>query len=263
MDLWKEGFTGRRTVPVEFLWALQIDLGWYVAFWLLAVAGASASSIAIEREKDTWVSLTATPLTAREILRGKVLGAMWNQRGFAAVLIFVYAVSLITGAAHPLGVLASIALLALLTWFVAIVGVYCLAPGLEHLAGDGHRRWRPSPCFNGYPVIVLLWFIGAMGWESSYSVLGAMPSLVAWSMASPETIGRIWATVKAPSMPAPLVILLSCVGFSLLLHLLGDGALPEAAHRPRTRPLVRSAPAPPVPEKEATSKSELAEATAR
>ena len=50
------------------LWAIQIDLAWYAAFWLLAVAGASASCMTIEHEKDTWVSLTATPLTGREIL---------------------------------------------------------------------------------------------------------------------------------------------------------------------------------------------------
>ena len=74
----------------EFVWALQVNLGWYVGFWLLAVAGASASSVTIEREKDTWVSLTATPLTGWEILHAKVMGAIWNQRGFAAVLVFIW-----------------------------------------------------------------------------------------------------------------------------------------------------------------------------
>src|SRR5262249_31531684 len=124
VELAVRGAQARQGLPQGFLWALQVDLGWYVAFWLLAVAGASASSVTIEREKDTWISLTATPLTGREILRGKVLGAMWHQRGFAAVLIFLWTLGLITGAAHPLGVLASIAVVSLLTWFVATVGVY-------------------------------------------------------------------------------------------------------------------------------------------
>ena len=61
-----------------------MDLGWYAAFWLLAVAGASASSVTIERERDTWVSLTATPLTGWEFVRGKLVGAMWNQRAVDA-----------------------------------------------------------------------------------------------------------------------------------------------------------------------------------
>ena len=60
-DLFRVGLEARRYAMGEFLWSLQVDLGWYVGFWLLAVAGASASSVTIEREKDTWVSLTATP----------------------------------------------------------------------------------------------------------------------------------------------------------------------------------------------------------
>ena len=41
---------------------------------------------------------------------------------------------------------------------------------------------------NGYPILVFLWYIGVVNWESSYLVLGAMPSLAAWSMFSPRTV---------------------------------------------------------------------------
>lgn len=43
---------------------------------LLAVVSRSAVSIATERDRDTWLSLLSTPLTAEEILRGKILGAL-------------------------------------------------------------------------------------------------------------------------------------------------------------------------------------------
>ena len=88
-------------VRENLAWALRVDLGWYTALWLLAVAGASASSIAIEREEDTWVSLTSTPLTGWQIVRGKVFGAIWNQRGFAAVLGFIWLLGLLTAALQP------------------------------------------------------------------------------------------------------------------------------------------------------------------
>ena len=88
------------------------------------MAGASASGVTIEREADTWVALTSTPLTGWEILRAKVLGAIWNQRGFAAVLIFLWLFGLVTGVVHPLRVLGSVAIVGVLTWLVAALGVY-------------------------------------------------------------------------------------------------------------------------------------------
>ena len=262
VDTWQRGSAASRSLPADFLWALQVDLGWYAAFWLLAVAGASASSVTIEREKDTWVSLTATPLTAREIVRGKVLGAMWNQRGFAAVLIFLYAVSLITGAADPIGWATSIALLAFLTWFVATVGVYC-----SLRAASTSRAMALTlatlAVFNGYPLIVLFWFFGSVDWGSSYSVLGAMPSYVAWSMASPEMIGRMWAAIKAPHMTSPIMILLSGVGFSLVFIY---WATALSLRRRITRELdhwLDRSPAPEVPVKRPTPERELEDATVR
>ena len=149
-SFWQRGYAARHSLPASFLWALQIDLGWYAAFWLLAVAGASASCMTVEREKDTWVSLTATPLTGREILRGKFIGAIWNQRGFAAVLIFLWALAILTGAAHPLGIVFSIALIVLFTWFVASLGAYA-----SLRASNTSRRWPPrswpSPASTGIP----------------------------------------------------------------------------------------------------------------
>ena len=143
VDFWRLGLAAREFIRNEFLWALQVDLGWYVGFWLLAVAGAAASAVTMEREKDTWISLTTTPLTGSEILRGKVMGAIWNQRGFAAVLVFLWAMGFVTGAAHPLGILASITAVGLLTWLVAMVGVLRVATRLEHVPGDGLVSGRP------------------------------------------------------------------------------------------------------------------------
>src|SRR5262249_48881679 len=183
VDFWRFGFSASRSLPESFLWALQVDLGWYAAFWLLAVAVASASSVTIEREQDTWVSFTATPLTGWEFVGGKLVGAMWNQRGFAVVLVFVWAVGLITGAVHPLGIALSIAVVALLTWFVATVGVYCSLQASSTSRAMGSTRVAVA-FFNAYPLILPLWLIGSISWDSSYPILGAMPWLSGWSMVS-------------------------------------------------------------------------------
>jgi ABC-type transport system involved in multi-copper enzyme maturation permease subunit len=201
------GFEARRSLPQGFRWALQVDLGWYVALWLLAVTGASAASVTIEREKDTWVSLTATPLTGREILRGKVLGAMWHQRGFAAVLVFLWALGLLTGAVSPLGILASVAVVTLLTWLVATVGVY------SSLRASSTTRAMTSALttlaiLNGYPFLLLWFFWGRLYWESSYSVLGLMPSLAAWSTVPSQTFERLWKIILDRGVIQPLLAIL-------------------------------------------------------
>jgi hypothetical protein len=206
-DFLRHPLAARWPLPGGFLRMLQVDLCWYVAFWLLAVAGASASSVAIERERDTWVSLTATPLTGREILRGKVLGALWHQRGFAVVLVFLWALGLVTGAVHPLGLLASIALVALLTWFVATLGVYCSLRASNTSRALGVTLLVLA-FFNGYPVIVFLWFLRSINWSSSFSVLGAMPSLAAEAMIAPRTFDGGWRTLTTWAWVPPMVTFL-------------------------------------------------------
>jgi ABC-type transport system involved in multi-copper enzyme maturation permease subunit len=197
VDFWQHGPGAARFHSEGLVWALRLDLGWYTAFWLLAVAGASASSVTIERDEDTWVSLTATPLTGWQILRAKALGAVWNQRGFAAVLVFVWLVALLTSAVRPLGVLASIALVGVLTWLVAAVGIYF------SLRATNTTRALVSTIvalclFNGYPFIFVFWFIRTISWDSSFTLLGFMPRLAVAPLVSPDFVAEPWWGAARP-----------------------------------------------------------------
>ena len=96
----------------------------YIGLWLLAVAGASASGVTVEREQDTWDSLISTPLTGWEILRGKAVGAIWGLRGFGGLFSLFWLVGLAAGAVHPLGLLLALLVVGLLTWFVVALGTY-------------------------------------------------------------------------------------------------------------------------------------------
>ena len=180
-------------VREELAEALRLDVAWYTEFWLLAVAGASASSVTIEREEDTWVSLTATPLTGWQIVRAKALGAIWNQRGFGAVLVFLWSAAALTGAVNSSGALASIALVGVLTWLVAAVGIHF------SLHSTSTSRAPVSTIvalciLNGYPVILTLWFRGSLYWDSSFSLLGFMPRLAVASLASAQAVADPWRT---------------------------------------------------------------------
>ncbi len=212
VDLFWNGWCAARYQGASLVWALQVDLGWYTAFWLLAVAGACASSVTIEREEDTWVSLTATPLTGWEIVRAKMLGAIWNQRGFGAVLVFLWSVALVTGVVYPTRILASVALVTLLTWVAAAIGV--------HTSMRSHSTSRAvastivaMAVFNGYPLLLISWFLGGLSWGSSFAVLGVMPMLAAGPLVSSyrvvdsSWVGKDMSSIPA-TLPLPLVLVL-------------------------------------------------------
>jgi hypothetical protein len=190
-DLWRHGLATSPDVRWQFGWALQVYLGWYTGFWLLAIAGASAASVAHEREADTWVSLTSSPLTGREILRAKALGAIWNQRGFAAVIVGLWLVGILSTALRVVDVLTSIAYVTLLTWLVTAIGIH------GSLRAQTTSRAIVATItllcvFNGYPLIIASVFIGKVYWESSFLMLGAMPWFAVSPFISPkptQTIG--------------------------------------------------------------------------
>ncbi len=194
VDMARDLVSSFRHPRAEFLRAIQIDVGWYVGFWLLAVAGAAASSVTLERERDTWVSLTASPLTGWEILRGKLLGAIWNQRGFAAVLIFLWLLGLVTGTVNPLGMLASILAVGVLTWFVAAVGAYFSLKHFSTTRALASTLLALAVC-NGYPLFLLVYFSNGLSWNASFTVLGIMPGLASWSLALPRSANSAWASI--------------------------------------------------------------------
>lgn len=186
--LWTKGYSWEMAQD-NFLWALRVDCGWFVAFWLVAVASACASSVAGEREADTWGPLTSTPLTGWEIVRGKVLGAIRNQRALGSVLIAIWVVGLLTGYMHPLGIVISASIVAVLTWLVAIVGIHASIRARTTAQALGSTMgilWL----LNGHPAIVVLWFFGGLGWESSFSALGVMPRLAVGPLVSYGFVSR-------------------------------------------------------------------------
>jgi ABC-type transport system involved in multi-copper enzyme maturation permease subunit len=183
VDFCQHGFGGSRFSSSALAATLRLDVGWYTAFWLLAVAGAAASSVTLEREADTWVSLTATPLTGWQILRAKVLGAIWNQRGFGAVLLFLWLMAVLTGAVRSRDVPVSILIVGVLTSLVATMGTY-----FSLHASTTSRALVATILglcvLNGYPVILILWFRGALPWDGSFNLLGFMPRLAAAPLVS-------------------------------------------------------------------------------
>ena len=90
---------------------------------MLGVAASAAVSMTGEREQDTWISLATTLLTPAEVIRAKQFGAVWSVRRVGMALLVIWAVGLMLGAVHPLGVLAAAIYVAFIAWLIAAMGV--------------------------------------------------------------------------------------------------------------------------------------------
>jgi hypothetical protein len=94
----------------------------YLCLFMLALS--AAETVAGERERDTWNGVIATALTGNEILRAKMLGAVWRIREYIGALVALWIVGLLAGALHPLGFVAASLLLGASIAFFAAWGVY-------------------------------------------------------------------------------------------------------------------------------------------
>ena len=92
--------------------------------YLLGVASDAAAGLTSERENETWISLITTPLTGTEIIRAKMLGAIWEIRHTAIILAALWLVGVLVGSVHPVGLLAALFELAAFTWFTAALGTW-------------------------------------------------------------------------------------------------------------------------------------------
>jgi hypothetical protein len=188
----------------EALNAILRDISpFYIGLWLLAVAGASASSVTAEREEDSWISLISTPLTGWEILRGKMVGAVWGLRGFGGLLGLAWLAGLVLGAVHPLGLLLALLVVGLLTWFVAALGV--------SVALTVRTTSRAMTSVIGYLVFlnggylvvlvaIILFFDDPTTW--GYRYVGCTPLLASGALLSFGDIKEIVRLARGPGLLA-------------------------------------------------------------
>jgi ABC-type Na+ efflux pump permease subunit len=108
---------------LEFSAALRQFSALFVMLYVVMVCGTAAMSVIAERDRDTWHCLIATSLTGWEILRAKMLAAIWRARHAGLTLIALWAVGLLAGALHPLGFLSAVAGLIVIGAFYAALGV--------------------------------------------------------------------------------------------------------------------------------------------
>ncbi|MCE9561048.1 MAG: ABC transporter permease [Planctomycetes bacterium] len=105
---------------------------------MLRATVRGASSVAGERDRDTWVSLIGTSLSVREILHGKWAGCVWGQRDAMILLGVVWTIGVVTFSINPLALIpTAVALGAYLNAF-AWLGIWCSASARSSRIAIGH-----------------------------------------------------------------------------------------------------------------------------
>jgi ABC-type transport system involved in multi-copper enzyme maturation permease subunit len=108
-EVWESGNAPRTNYSAwanrnAFMWFLYGVVPLIYVIGILGVAGAGAASITSEYEDDTWVSLTATDLTACEIIFAKMLGAMKRGLKFAGIILFLATLGALVGSISLLSI---------------------------------------------------------------------------------------------------------------------------------------------------------------
>lgn len=130
---------------------------------MIAAAVRGASSVSGERDKDTWVSLMATPLTAWEMLRAKWLGTMLGLRQIYVAMLMVWGLALAVGGLDPIMMIPSLLYFAVYVSAFAWVGVYCSITARTTLIASIRALMASIFLAGGFWVVVLLCCVLPLG----------------------------------------------------------------------------------------------------
>ena len=162
----------------------------------LAAGGMAAEGMFSERARETWDSLIATPLSARDILRSKLLAALWRMRVLLATLLALWTLGLLAGAIHPAGYVVSLFVVAAWTWLMLVFGISIAIAA----KGKGDGDPRTLGLVSALTGTMGLPFLLPAGMSSVLLGSGS-PPFVAWlSLVSFRDVRNAWRFSVYPAL---------------------------------------------------------------
>jgi hypothetical protein len=159
----------------------------------LTIGGMAAEVLAVERLKDTWTSLLATPLEARHILRAAILSAAWRASWAFGTVLVLWTLGLASGALHPLGFVVAVLEVVASAWWITACGVLgaIRSENAENAAAQGSFLAILLTCMGALP------FLLPAGFNSVLVGAGSMPLMVWTSLMSYRELARALASPLA------------------------------------------------------------------
>jgi ABC-type transport system involved in multi-copper enzyme maturation permease subunit len=176
-EMWNSSSaTVRRS---QFFWFLRFVAPLLYMSMMVAIAAVAAAAVTSEHEEDTWVSLTSTDLTGREIVFAKLRGAMERGYRISAVLVMLALAGVVCGSVHILSVPALMVALPVYGWFAAALGIW--------ISMQLRSTWRAQ--FLTIACLILLNVIG-QGFLNMISQFGFAPQV--WPGFTPYEISKLF-----------------------------------------------------------------------
>ncbi len=126
----------------------------FLMFMAAALRGAGA--ITGEKDRDSWISLLSTPLTAEEILWGKWWGCVMSLRRALFVLLIVWAIGIALGAVMPVMMLVMLPLTLIYVSAFSWVGLYCSMTSRNSLVASVRAFFAALFCAGGFWLFIFL-----------------------------------------------------------------------------------------------------------
>ena len=183
-EMWEYGRNAPRTQylawghRIAFMWFLRGVIPLIYVIGILGITGAAAAAFTSEHEEDTWVSLTATDLTGREILFAKMVGAIKRARIFGGVIVFLAVLGALLGSINPLSIPLLILALAVYACAAAALGLW--------ISLQLRSTWRAQ--FLTMACMLLINVLG-QGMLNMFSRFGYAPQL--WPGFTPYEVAKL------------------------------------------------------------------------
>ena len=210
----------------QFNILLRTLTGFLYGVWGLGIAGGAASGVTAEREGDTWLSLIGTPLEAAEILRPKMLGAVWGLRWFGGIMLLLWVIGLVVGSIHPLGFLAGLIELTVFTAFAAALGTYISLRSKTSMRAQATTVAILVTCNAGYMMCCI-----PIGSNTALIAAGCTPFLQAISLLSYQELRDVLFGGGSSSYRETLLEMIAASVIGLVLYGLAALLLIDAGIR--------------------------------
>jgi ABC-type transport system involved in multi-copper enzyme maturation permease subunit len=200
-------------LPVD---ANRVDFNLFLRFTTLTIvfmislisAGIAVELISTEKAKDTWNSLIATSISAREILLGKFRAALWRLRGLGTIILVLWTLGLLSGAIHPLGYLAAVLIFCSSTALYVLFGLMTAIRAADRSKASAGVGMLILPIQSALLPILLPAGLNSVWWG-----VGSTPFVTWLSMVSYREVRGMF---QQPTYPALQWIKLDTAGSPLM-----------------------------------------------
>jgi ABC-type transport system involved in multi-copper enzyme maturation permease subunit len=193
LEMWDYGFVTwsnytQGIYRIQFRYFLDFVVPILYILAMLAVAGAAAAAVTTEHEEDTWVSLTTTDLTGREVIVAKLCGALTRGRRLGEFILLFAIVGAVVGSISVLSIPLLVVALGVYGWFGAALGLW--------ISLQLRSTWRAQ--FLTIACLILINVTG-QGILNLFSRYGFAPQV--WPGFTPYEIGKL---LLLPDYPGKL-----------------------------------------------------------